>query len=236
MAFLHAGAVSFSEMSAAQVASLLAESPAASRGNADPAAKAAAASRSASAVTVTADDLITKVYGLVDPASTRKECIRETERLILLTPKEDQGALWLDPADGYVVDYYGMRPDCSAMARFDGQKDESQVSDYCFFFLFPYEAERRVDTEERQIEFCGTLLQEISDIGAQMGVNYLSEDVFEAIGDYKGHLVDIRLLNETEPAMDPEADDSAANGRYILMLSVEPNAYTAADELTAALD
>ena len=44
------------------------------------------------------------------------------------------------------------------------------------------------------------------------------------MGDYQGSLVDVRLLDDR---------NSDGSGRYILILSVEPNAFTAADDVAA---
>lgn len=172
-----------------------------------------------SAVDITARDMVTKVYGVLDPALSKNECMKQSQRCLGLTPSDDNGALWLETDGGYVIDYYGMRPDVTALAQYD----DAQLSDFGFFFLFPYTDSSRPQSIASQVEFCGSLLQEMADIGLPMDLNTASEDLFEAVGEYQGSMVDVRLLNE----------DNGDSGRYILIISVEPNAYTPSDELAA---
>lgn len=154
-------------------------------------------------VEVTAADMMSKVYGVLKPDCTKKECIAGAARLLSLTPEEDEGVLWLECDGGYHLSYYGQTPDVSAMARFGGG-DAERVSDYGYFFLFPY-AE---GADTARDDFCITLLQEMHDMGLEPGVNVLSDDIFEVVADYQGSEVDVRLL------------DDPASARYVLILSV----------------
>lgn len=218
-------ATSFSTMSVEEVSALLAQAKDASDHTAA-SAKDAAASASEEPVllpvSLTAEDMVSKVYGVLDTGLDKQGCVSEARRLLRLTPEEDHGALWLETDGGYSVNYYGMVPEVSAIARFGDDK----VSDYGFFFLFPYGSGDKHSSIRRQADFCGSLLQEMADIGLLMDLNTATDDLFEAVGDYKGNFVDVRLLDEKG-----EGD----SGRYILILSVEPGAFTAADDIVADL-
>lgn len=231
VAILLAGALaaqaasSFSTMSVEEVSALLASAGAAAD-RAAASAKDAAVSTSEVPVPLpvelTAEDMVSKVYGVLDTNLDKQGCVSEARRLLRLTPEEDNGVLWLETDGGYRVNYYGMVPDVSAMARFGDDK----VSDYGFFFLFPYSGGDKHDSVRSQADFCGSLLQEMADIGLPMDLNTESDDLFEAVGDYRGNFVDVRLLDEK---------GEGGSGRYILILSVEPRAFTAADDIVADL-
>lgn len=215
-----ASAVSFSEMSGEEITALLADASESSA-----AAKATVAPEHAVReipVEVTAEDLVTKIYGVIDPSLSKQECSDQAFRILRLRPQEDNAALWLETSDGYGISYYGMRPEVSAMARFGGET----LSDFCFFFLFPYQEDSKRECTRRQADFCGSLLQEMHDIGIPMGRDSLSDDLFEASGSYKGNFVDVRLLEEQT------ADNE---GRYILILSVEPGGFLPVDDIYAEL-
>lgn len=210
-------------MSVEEVSALLAEAPSAARVSAS--AKDAVAQASDAplpAVELSAEDMMTKVYGVISPDVSKEQCSDMAHSILRLRPEEDNAALWLDSADGYVISYSGMQPEVSAMARFG----EDSVSDFCFFFLFPYEKDSKDDSTRRQADFCGSLLQEMHDIGMMMGRNSASDDLFEAMGDYKGNFVDVRLMDDRH---------DGENGRYILILSVEPQGFTPADDIYADL-
>lgn len=219
---LTSAAVSFSAMTVEEVSALLSQAGQAA-GHASVSAKDTAGSAGAVVllpVELTAEDLVTKVYGVVDPCVSKDECVRKSRELLRLTPEDDSGALWLETAGGYGVNYYGMIPDVSAMARFGNEK----VSDFGYFFLFPYNAGDRQSGIREQTDFCSSLLQEMTDIGLSMDLNTETDDLFEAVGDYKGSFVDIRLLDDRK---------DNGSGRYILILSVEPGAFTPADDVMA---
>lgn len=203
-----ADATRFASMSCAEISALIADVRTGSESQTVP-AKGAAGGMSDNAIRLTAEDMVTKVYGLLDSGLRKEDCLEQARVAFNLFPKEDLGVYWLEGSDGYLVNYYGMMPEVSAMARFE----DDAVSDYCFFFLFPYDDASRHQAVRNQAEFCGSLLQELFDLGMPMGANVATEDLFEATGDYQGSFVDVRLLD----------DATAADGsRYILMLSVEP--------------
>ncbi len=214
---LTSAAVSFSAMTVEEVSALLSQAGQAA-GHASVSAKDTAVVLLP--VELTAEDLVSKVYGVVDPGVSKDECVRKSCELLRLTPEDDSGALWLETAGGYGVNYYGMIPDVSAMARFGDEK----VSDFGYFFLFPYSAGDRQSGIRGQTDFCASLLQEMTDIGLSMDLNTETDDLFEAVGDYKGSFVDIRLLDDRK---------ENGSGRYILILSGEPGAFTPADDITA---
>lgn len=215
---IEVSAASFSTMSVEEVSTLLSQAVSGAVSAKDAAAESSHGI--ALPVALTAEDMITKVYGIVDCAASRDECVAQARRRLGLEPSDDNGALWLETADGYGVDYYGMRPDVAAMAQYAGNK----LSDFGFFFLFPYSSETKKCRIGDQAEFCGSLLQEMTDIGLAMDLNTATDDLFEAVGDWKGNFVDVRLLDEK---------GDGQSGRYILILSVEPNAFTPADEIAA---
>ena len=168
-----------------------------------------------STVTVNADDLMTKVYGLLSTNLTKSATKKEANRLLNVTPSDEEGVLWLDSETGYGLDYYGMTPDVSAMARFyDPETADTtnmataKVNDFGFFFLFPYDNNDKESVNRNQADFCGALLTELKDMGVALGVNEASSDLFEVLGTYNGNNIDMRLFDE--------------GSRYVLMLAVEP--------------
>lgn len=175
-------------------------------------------------VFLTAEDMISKLYGVISSDVSREECLSESSRLLGLMPEYDGGVLWLDSDEGYRINYSGMMPEVSAVVRYGDDTATAKVSDYGFFFLFPYSGTTKDAKVREQADFCGSLLQEIYDTGLSMELNTASDDLFEAIGVYGDKLVDIRLLDESV---------SDGSGRYILILSVEPDAFSGIDELTA---
>ncbi len=64
------------------------------------------------------------------------------------------------------------------------------------------------------------------DIGIPMGRDSLSDDLFDVSGSYKGNFVNVRLMEE-------QTADST--GRYILILSVEPEGFMPVDDIYAGL-
>ncbi|MDE6340260.1 MAG: hypothetical protein K2K97_10815, partial [Muribaculaceae bacterium] len=134
-------------------------------------------------VSLTAEDFITKVYGVLSPGRSKNELCEDCANVLNLIPSEDNMGLWLDSADGYQLNYYGQTiPDVSAMAAIESDS----VANFGFFFLFPYTGATKDEMCRKQALFCGSLLQEMQDIGAIMGVNAASESLFEACGDYQG--------------------------------------------------
>ena len=193
-------ASTFSQMTAREVGELLAE-----REESVPV-------RSQDTLRVNAMDMLSKVYGTVSTAIGRQECVRSAQRDLALTPHFEEGALWLDSADGYALAYNGMSPEVSAMARYS---DNDELSEYCYFFLFPFMDSGREHANKAQALFTGCLLQEMYDLGLDLGVNVESDDIMEVVGDMAGGSLEVRLME------DPTGPEG---GRYILMLIVEPGA------------
>lgn len=220
------GQKTFSTMTVAEISALLDQvQPRSEAGQQAVSAKDAAMpadSMIALPVDVTALEMLTKVYGFISPDVSKDECVRRSRQTIRLTPQDENGVLWLETGDGYRLNYYGLVPDVSAMARFGD--DGGNVSDFGYFFLFPYAGNNRREGMMKQTDFCGTLLQEMADLGLPMDLNTATDDLFEAVGDYNGSFIDVRLL-------DDKSEDGT--GRYILILSVEPNAFTATDDVAA---
>lgn len=181
---------------------------------------ASAASLPVLPLELTAVDLVTKVYGVFDTNLSEAETVEKAGSCYNLTPSADSTGLWLEPADGYVVSYYGMTPEIRAVAHYD----ENGASDYSYFVLFPYEAGRRGAADYEQCAFCGTLLQEMNDLGLIIGVPDAADSIFEAFGSMTGNHVTVRLIEQENP------DDS---GLFVLMLDVIPKAFTASDDILA---
>ncbi len=172
---------------------------------------------------LTADDMLTKVYGVLDSSLDKASLIKASETILDMSPTDDRACLWLDPSDGYGICYSGLEPDVSAMARFD----RDRISDFGFFFLFPYQKSEKQKTIEKQALFCGSLLQEIHDLGADLGSDTAADGLFDVSGDYNGNFVAVRLID------DPGADPQDPEGRYIMMLSIEPGGFTVSDNIEA---
>lgn len=178
-------------------------------------------------VSVSAADLISKVYGIASPTLSKEECIREAQTRLGLTPSDDNGTIWLESESGYGVEYYGMLPAVSAMARYDGGNADGikdGAADFGYFFLFPYSGSGKREAIRDQTDFCGSLLQEMADIGLPMDLNTATDDLFEAVGQYDKSLVVVRLLDDSSGERD---------GRFILILSIEPDAFSPADDIMA---
>lgn len=180
---------------------------------------------------LTARDFVTKVYGVFSPELCQDSIVGKARAILNLTPDADEYGLWLEDANGYSVSYYGMRPDVSALACFDN----NSVSDFSFFFLFPYSgSDKRDEANSRQAEFCGALLQELADIGVTLGADASTDAMFEVSGDYAGNFVEMRLIEEESgPGRDVVPDRA---GRFVVTLSVEPGSFTPADNIVAATE
>lgn len=188
---------SLADLSTAEVISLLDAAP----------AKTAAEEN---VLRVEGADLIGKVYGVEDYRQGRATVMASALQKTNLTPQEDEGAYWLDSEDGYRLAYNGMSPQVSAMARFDSNDN---VSDFGYFFVFPYTETDKRTVNSDQAAFCGDLLQEFNDMGLDIDVNEASEDLFEVVGDDNGNLINARLIDDS---------GESGSGRYILFLVVEP--------------
>lgn len=202
-------AATFADMNLSEISALLATAPV--QYNPAPSAKEGVAQRTASGaryVDVDAHDLLTKVYGFIHDSCTRADCIDGARNTVSLTPDSEGDDLWLDSADGYRLCYDGMVPDVSAMARI---APNDSVREYCYFFLFSYDAVNPVDkvaATRSQADFSGTLLQEMADMQMPLGADANTDDLFYVSGGYQGREVNVRLLDDLD------------SSRYILMLAV----------------
>lgn len=194
---------SLSEMTAAEIISLLPESDASEKsenlGNKD-------------MIQVSGRDLLTKAYGTIAAVNSSEGAIRMAAEEMNLTPSRENDYLWVDSSEGYNLEYKGMSPDVSALVRLENDS----ISDYGFFFLFPY-----ADSTEDQAKFSLAMLEDFEKIGVDLGANAYTSDMFEVSGDYSDNYLAMRLIDDTE------------GERYILFLSVEPNAISEADRASA---
>ena len=167
-------------------------------------------------VAVTASDLITKVYGVVSPDLKPSEMSRQVESAIDLRPEMEEGNLWLDGDNGFELSYSDMTPEVMAVACFESDS----LTNYAYFFLFPYDEGSRDCVNMAQAEFCGCLLQELYDMGLRMGrdVNAGGEDgaLFNAVCAHGDSLVDITL----------EEHPTDEGGRFVVTLNVAPKGNT----------
>lgn len=122
-------------------------------------------------VEVSGIDLLSKAYGIAECELDSAGCFEKVVRTTGLLPLPDEYGYWLDSADGYRLSYGGMIPDVSALARIA----DGQVGDFAFFFIFPYSEGERDWANRRQAEFCGSLLQELSDCGLPMEASNTGE-------------------------------------------------------------
>ena len=199
---------SLSEMTAAEIISILPETTVAS-------AQTLNRDSNSEAMQFSGRDLITKAYGMIPAVNSRQSTIELSEEMMNVTPTVEDNNLWLDSTDGYAINYNGMTPDVSALVRLENDS----ISDYGFFFLFPYsEVDKKYATAD-QVDFSKTMLQEFEDMGLDLGANPYTSDLFEVTGDYTDNFVAMRLIDDKE------------GERYILMLSVEPNAMSEIDNL-----
>lgn len=177
---------------------------------------------------LTAEDFVTKVYGVFNPSISGKELSESSDKILSLIPEQDEMGLWLNTDQGYNLRYYGMTPpETTAMARLE----HDSITDFGFFFIFPYDNSSKAEANRLQSDFCGALLQELHDIGVILSSDQQSADLFDVTGEYKGHFLNARLIDEASYSKTSGNQDGA--GRYILMLSIEPKGFGAADNLAA---
>lgn len=179
-------------------------------------------SAASSAVIVTAADLVSKVYGVLELPQTIEEVKQGVEKRMNVAPDADETGLWLDSDSGYQLSYSGMTPDMAAVAQFD----DDNLSRFGYFFFFPYKTATRDDVNRAQCAFCSSLLQEMNDMGIVSGTAEDNDDsLFEVIGAYEGNMVNVMLKEQTANGRD--------GGRFLVILSVTPGAFTAADDMVA---
>lgn len=181
---------------------------------------ATGASRHPVPVTVSAVDMVTKPYGLLDAGLSQAQAISAIKKNWHITPQQEESGIWLDHDCGYAISYNGMTPSVCAVAAFDQYGAKS----YSYFFMFPYTPENRPQAVADQSEFSGCLLQEMHDFGLLIGVPDSSDAIYEAVGSYAGHHIDIRLTD------DPTVCD---NGCFVVSLAVTPEVYNIHDFIVA---
>ena len=191
------GSVSLSEMTAADIISMI---PVATGSRVN-------SGKEAEAIQVSGHDLLTKAYGTIEAVNSSAGTIDLSENVMNMTPVREENCLWLDSNDGYNIEYNGMSPDVSALVRLENDS----ISDYGFFFLFPY-----ADSLDQR-DFSLSLLEDFEKMGIDLGANAYTSDLFEVSGDYIDNYMAMRLIDDSE------------GERLILLLSVEPNAISAAD-------
>lgn len=176
--------------------------------------------RPSAPIMVSASDLISKVYGVVSPSLTPRAMADSISDSIDMVPTEEDENLWLDSDEGYNLTYSDMAPETSAVACFD----HDSLTNYAYFFIFPYDGSRN-DANNRQTEFCGSLLQELYDLGLEMGLDStplaaevtengdtLSMTLFSVCARHGIDIIDITLQDQ------PDID----GGRFLVTLNVAP--------------
>ena len=174
-------------------------------------------------VKITAAELIGKVYGVADPRCGREECREQALQNFSAAPVESDGAEWMGEAEGFVISYGGQTPETEAMARYS----HDDVTGYGYIFYFPYSSHGREKANREQCRFCSSLMEDLVEIGAIMGADPQTEDLFDVTEIYKGNDVQLTLsevaesesVSETLEAGEIPADRS---GQFILMVSIVP--------------
>lgn len=172
-------------------------------------------------IKLSASDMVCKAYGVLGCNMSKEQASQALKSQLNLSPEEDNGMLWVDADSGYAISYHEMTPEVSAAASFCGNR----IADYVYFFEFPCvdgidSCEdpdhctcgkchlTRSSANKLQAAFGGTLLQEMEDIGMDMGVKPFTDAVYEAEGTYGDNHVNVRLISDTSG--------------YILILDVHP--------------
>lgn len=176
----------------------------------------------ASPIIVTAADLVTKVYGALEPTATMEETMAYAGAKLKMMPEKEDENLWLDSDKGYVVSYSGMTPEVSAVAQFD----DDSLSSFGYFFIFPYNATNRDEANRHQCSFCSSLLQEMYDMGSIVGMPVMEnantsadeadeadDSLFDVLASYEGNNINMSLKEES-------LDN--ATGRFLLIVEVTP--------------
>ena len=174
-------------------------------------------------VKVSAADLVGKVYCVADPALGRESCLKQVENNFSGTPVSEDGAEWMSESEGFIINYHGQSPEAEAMARYD----HDTVAGYGYIFYFPYKSTQRERANKEQCRFCSELLDDLCALGAMMGADPLTENLFDVSGVLKGGDVQLTLTEDVDPGVqDTELQAGAENpnqsGRFILVMSVVP--------------
>ncbi|MDE6272128.1 MAG: hypothetical protein K2M31_03880 [Muribaculaceae bacterium] len=183
---------------------------------------------------VSAEDLVSKVYGVADPGLDREDCRRMAEKCYCAKPIEEDGAEWMSASEGFAINYEGHMPESEAMARYDNDN----VAGYGYIFYFPYNAAERDKANREQCRFCSALLGELNDMGAIVGANPLTDALFDVGGIYKGSDLQLTLSEYVEsetqtPDLQAGAIPADRKGQFIIVMSVTP---AGLHEFTAELE
>lgn len=161
---------------------------------------------------VTAKDFLTKVYGVCPTYLSKSEAADMVSAEISISPVEEGNGLWIEGDDGFAVSYFGSTPVATAMAIYD---EEERLSDFGYYFEFGYEGGTRDAARCEQSDFCGCLLQELSDIGARMSCEEENDSLFNVSGSCYGVSFRLRLIEENFGAPDDE-------GAFLLLMTISP--------------
>ena len=167
-------------------------------------------------------DFITKAYGAVDPGLSKETLLQRAEELLNVRPVEDSGVYWVDSDNGYKISYQEITPDISAYAAFEGDC----ISEYTYFFMFPYVSASRDACNALQCKFSSAMLQEMKDSGVPIGSNPFTDYLFEVLAEYDGKYVNLRLLDDA---------DTPESGQYLLIMEITPEEGEAMGDVTADL-
>lgn len=172
---------------------------------------------------VNASDIIGKVYAVADPAYGRDNCRETADEQFALLPACEEGAEWLTSAEGFRLSYEGMQPEVEAMAEYDN----GMVSSYGYIFYFPYASAQRETANGQQCEFCTALLQELKDLGIDLGADPMTANLFDVRGIFHGSHIHLTLsenvANETLTS-DLRSEEIPADreGEFTLLISIVP--------------
>lgn len=167
-------------------------------------------------IRVSASDLISKAYGMVDPTLPLEQFKEAVKRDIHLTPTTDEYGMWLETADGFSLIYGGQAPEVVAKAAFKG----SDLSDFAYFFIFPYASAKRESADVAQSEFSTRLLNDLHTLGLPMvgSSTMVADAIFIAGAESDEGSLAVRL---------DEEKSTDGSGRFVLMVSIEPAVFTA---------
>lgn len=182
-------------------------------------------------VKLTASDLVEKAYGVADPELGREGCRRMAEDKFSGSPVEEDGADWMSEGEGFIISYHGQSPEAEAMVRYVND----MVDGYGYIFYFPYGASQREAANKEQCKFCSALLDELCEMGAEMGADPATTELFDVDGRLNGRDVQLTLSEDVESKaanheLQAGAIDPDCSGQFILVMSIVPTStlqYTA---------
>lgn len=160
---------------------------------------------------LTTSDLLLKAYGLFDTTLNKNEIKKAVKKQLHISAIEDEYGLWLESANGYYITFHGIQPEVSSRVGFDSN---NELTEYGYFFIFPYETDRRDDANAEQASFTSMMLQDMLEMDITMGVDELSDAIFEVAAEYQENIINVRLVEEHDTEND--------SGRFILILNICP--------------